>query len=244
MSARSVVLFYEDEYYDELHKLVKRLRKASGRGGELVLEPWSALGTGGFQRDLSRILRTPLKYPKAPPDLVICVGDADRPANLVKGALPSPDGPTARWVESFEADWKEALVKSARLTPKDAERVRTVVLRWNQESVLLSSPAALLAYARKHDREIEVRAMLAACHPSPLTLKDADFVDTYRHPDRCMDEIVRAIFKVRRYKKGRDNEDILRDHVLQEPERIAEIRTRCPDLVRLLEAIDPPAHSP
>lgn len=235
MSPRSVVVVYEDEYCEELHRLVKRLRKESGRGG--VLEPATATGTGGFQRDLPRILRTPLRFPKAPPDLVICVGDADTPANLVEGAPLPPGGATDRWVAEFEAHWRETLIKKARLSPADGERVRTIVLRWNQESVLVAAPAAIVDYARRYDREAPVRSLLAACDPSPLGLADAAFVDTYRHPGRCINDLMRAIFPARKYKKGRDNDDILRDHILPSPERVAEVRARCPDLVRLVDAI-------
>ena len=84
----SIVIAYEDDYHEELHLLVKALRRDRGLPG-LVLEGRPVRGTGNFVHEAPSLLRLPLKQTKLPPDRVVCLADADRPQNLVPGA-PSP----------------------------------------------------------------------------------------------------------------------------------------------------------
>lgn len=83
-----------------------------------------------------------------------------------------------------------------------------------------------------------MRAFLARCSPSPLELADEAFFAAYRDPQRCMDLVCRAIHD-RKYKKGRDDEDILNRYVLAAgaEARRAEILRRSPDLTRLLDLL-------
>lgn len=86
----SIVIAYEDDYHEELHLLVKALRRDRGLPG-MILEGRPVFGTGNFVHEAPRLLRTPLKQTKLPPDRVVCLGDADRPQNLLPGAQPAPD---------------------------------------------------------------------------------------------------------------------------------------------------------
>jgi hypothetical protein len=63
VSVRSIVIAYEDKYFEELHRLIKRLRVDHGLPG-LCLEPRSVQGTGGFINEVPKLLRTPLKQTK------------------------------------------------------------------------------------------------------------------------------------------------------------------------------------
>lgn len=239
-ASRSIVLAYEDQYCDALHLFLKRLRRDRGLPG-IVLEPWPVRGTGNFAREVPKILRLPLKQTRAPPDHVVCVGDADKPANLTSSAPPLPavqtDETLDAWILDLERTWHESLVRGAKLAATDSVRVRAVCLRWNKESLLIASPEALLDHAKKYGRSEPVSQWLATrCDPSPFELDDRKFTRTYRRPSVCMDDVVHQIAG-RKYKKGVDDEDILRHHIAEEQVRRAQVLRRSPDLERLLAAL-------
>lgn len=238
---KSIVIAYEDKYFNKLHDLVKRLRKDRGDVGH-VIEPRPIQGTGNFIREVPSLMRTPLAYPKHPPDLVVCLADADRPGNLVPNAPPAPMSKIAAeldaWVLNLEQAWRQHLAKQCNLDEKAAARLRTVCLRWNKESLLLSSPEALCDYAREYGCEAAVRATLAGCSPSPLELADGAFFAEYRDPEGCMHLVCKKIHD-RKYKKGIHDENILNKYVLAAgaDARRAEILRRSPDLARLLDVL-------
>lgn len=238
MTVRSIVIAYEDDYCKELHLLIKRLRVDGGQPG-LILESATVRGTGGFINEVPKLLRTPLKQTKQPPDRLVCLADADRPKNLSPEAPPAPDandGAVEQWVLELEKSWRALLVRGASLSDEAAARLRVCCLRWNKESLLVASPEALLDYATKHLRYEQVKALLEGCDPCPMTLADEDFVLRYRKPDGCMDRVLRVI-EDRKYKKGRDDDDLLRDQIAPHPPRRAELLRRCPDLRRLLREL-------
>ncbi len=239
LDQRAVVVAYEDQYCEELHRLVKRLRADQGLPG-LILEARSVRGDGGFVKEVRQLLRLPLKQTKRRPELVVCVADADRPKSLAPAASGAPAGDDRaaldRWVHEIEVAWRLRLTSEALLADEGAERLRTVCLRWSKESLLLASPAALIDYAGRHQRGGEVRELLEACAPRPTSLPDEAFLPSYRRPNACMDKIFHAV-EGRNYKKGRDDEDILRDQITPDELRRAEVLKRCPDLGRLLREI-------
>jgi hypothetical protein len=236
---RSIVIAYEDQYCDKLHLLIKALRRDRGQPG-LCLEARSVHGTGGFAKEVPRILRTLLKQTRRPPDRVVCLADADRPQNLTRDAPPIPGvgGRAAldAWVVALEAAWHKALLRDAPLQADAAAKLTVVCLRWSKESLLAASPEALLAYAEEQQRREQVTALLKRCEPCPTGVDDSDFVTTFRRPNECMDQVVREIAG-RKYKKGRDDEDILARHIKPSDARRAEVLRRCPDLERLLAAL-------
>lgn len=236
----STLIVYEDAYYDQIHGLVKALRKDLGRAGS-ILEGEPGRGTGQFENVLGPLLRKPLKQTRAGPDRVICVADADRPSNLAgTGAPPRPATATAgaldQWVLELERAWKTRLVATARLNADEQKRVEVICLRWSKESLLVACPDALLEYAAH--RAEEVRAVMAGCRPDPMDVDDPDFVAQYQSPGACMDAVLRAISgEERKYKKGRDDEDILRDAIRPRRDRRDQVLARCPDLKRLIDRI-------
>ncbi|WP_437683394.1 hypothetical protein [Sorangium sp. So ce131] len=236
---RSIVIAYEDKYCEELHRFIKRLRNDNGLPG-ICLESRSVQGTGGFINDVAKLLRTPLKQTKLPPDRLVCLADADRPQNLAPDApvAPSSDDNDAldRWVFELEKSWWDFLVREAHLHAESTARLRVICLRWNKESLLVASPDALVDYADKHKRRDQLQSLLDACNPRPTMLADADFILRYRKTDSCMDNVFQAI-ENRNYKKGRDDEDLLRDQISPNEARRAQVLKRCPDLERLLREL-------
>jgi hypothetical protein len=236
----STLIVYEDAYHEQVHGLVKALRRDLGRTGS-ILEGEPGRGTGQFENMLGPLLRKPLKQTRARPDRVICVADADRPANLAgPSAPPRPSSASSdaltRWVLDLEGAWKARLVVAARLVAEEQERVEVVCLRWSKESLLVACPDALLEYAAH--RAEEVRAVMAGCRPDPMDVDDPDFVALYQSPGACMDAVLRAMSgEQRKYKKGRDDEDILRDAIRPHRDRRDQVLARCPDLKRLVDRI-------
>jgi hypothetical protein len=233
---KSVLIAYEDQYFEALHGLVRALRRDRGLPG-ICLEPRSVRGTGGFVNEVPRLLRMSLKQTKLPPDRVVCVADADKPRNLVPGAAPLPAGgdrdAVERWVRELEMSFWDLLVREAHLPEAAAARLCVVCIRWSKESLLVASPDALLDYASRRDRRAPVGALLRGCVPCPTTLPDEELTLRYRTPGRCMDTVFSAIEGCR-YKKGRDDGDLLRAQIAPHQTRRAQVLSRCLDLGRLL----------
>jgi len=189
---KSIVLAYEDQYCEELHRLIRALRRDAGQPG-LVIEARAVRGTGNFAEEVSRLLRLPLPQTKRPPDRVVCIADSDSPQELAPAGTAAPVSGDARaldeWVIQFEESWKDFLVQRARLAAQDAARLFVVCLRWSKESLLVASPDALLDHADKHGRRSRVDALLNACEPRPESLPDEDFVLSYRRPQDCLDRV-------------------------------------------------------
>lgn len=237
----SIVIAYEDDYHKELHLLVKALRRDRGQS-PVILEDRTVRGTGNFVGEVPRFLRTPLKQTRRPPDRVVCLADADRPQNLVPNALPAPaetDGAALdEWVLAFEASWKDHLVRESKLSEEHASRLFVRSIRWSKESLLVACPEALLERAERNGGPREpVQALLDGCSPPPATLGAADFVVRYRKPVQCLDRVFQVINN-KRYKKGIDDDDLLRDHINPDTARRAEVLSRSPDLARLLDALE------
>ncbi|WP_437300233.1 hypothetical protein [Sorangium sp. So ce426] len=236
---RSIVIAYEDDYHEELHLLVKAMRRDRGLP-EMIVEGRPVRGTGNFVHEAPRLLRTPLKQTKLPPDRVVCLADADRPQNLVPGARPASAGGDGaalhQWVIAFEASWKDHLVRESALSEEKSSRLYVRCIRWNKESLLVACPDALLEHAE--GRREQVQALLDRCVPPPATLGAEEFAVQYRKPAECLDRVFQIISE-RRYKKGRDDEDLLRVRIRPGPARRAEVLSRCPDLGRLLDVLGP-----
>ena len=234
----SILIAYEDDYHEELHLLLKALRRDRGLAGLTLEGP--VRGTGNFVREAPRLLRTPLKQTKAPPDRVVCLADADRPSNLVPSAsLPAMTANRAaldEWVLDFEVRWREHLIHEGPLSAELAARLRVCAVRWSKESLLVACPDALLDHAGTARNQ--VAQLLAACSPPPATLAPADFVVEYRKPNTCLDSVFQTSLG-RKYKKGRDDEDLLRDQITRHADRRAAVLARCPDLERLLDLLVP-----
>lgn len=234
----TIVIAYEDTNCEQLHILIKGLRKDLG----LALHPLelrSVHGTGGYINEVPRLLRTPLKLshaPPAPPDRVICLADADRPGNLVPSESRPDQGALDEWIVAFEQRWLEHLVRRCPVAAHDRDRLRTICIRWSQESLFVAVPDILLRHAHKRDRGDQVQTLLDECIPAPQSLPDEDFSTHYRAPQQCMDRYFQTI-EGRKYKKGRDDEDLLRTYINPERANRSQVLKRCPDLARLLREL-------
>lgn len=210
----------------------------------MLQAPWSARGTGGFAQELRRRIDQVLPRgaeARSKVDRVVCVADADRPSNLVPGfrAAPAPGNEALleAWVRELESAWKAHLVKTAHLDASQSARVEVLCLRWSKESVLIAAHDALVAACEAPLRP-QVDELLAKCIPAdPRSTPDEGFTDRFRDPQRCVEQVLRAgkSEPYGRYKKGRDDEDILREKVT--PAHYEALLKRCPDLVRLLDLL-------
>lgn len=239
---RAIVLLYEDAYHAGLHRLVQALRRGTD-ARPTILEARSARGSGGFVSEVGPQLRAPLKQTRRPPDLVVCVADADRPTNLAPLAAGVPDDPSAldTWVRELERAWHASLVERARIDEGTAARLRTLVLRWNKESLLVACPDALVAYGERSSpgKGARVEALMAACIPAPRSIADAAYTLEYRDPARCIEQIARLVHD-RSYKKGLHDEDLLLNHVVAHELHRAQVLARVPDLQRLVALLSRP----
>lgn len=236
---RSIVVAYEDKYCEELHLLIKALRRDRQQPA-VILESRTVKGTGGFANEVRRLLRDRLKQTKQPPDRVVCVGDADRPRDLVPHGLEAPKGDDRQaihaWVLELERMWRQYLIENAHVGADDETRLRVACLRWSKESLLIASPDALRGYAARRRADSRLQALLEMCDPKPTELGDHAFMTSYRKPGKCLDDVFQTI-ENRGYKKGRDDEDLLREHITPNAQIRDQLLRRSPDLSRLLDEL-------
>ncbi|MBK8691127.1 MAG: hypothetical protein IPN17_02165 [Deltaproteobacteria bacterium] len=109
-------------------------------------------------------------------------------------------------------------------------------LLWNKESLLIACPDALEDFAGE-DRAA-VTTHLATCQPR-WRRDRRGVLDDVSKPARCLDAVLQ-VAQQRRYKKGRDDEDLLRDHIARVDARRQKLLARSPDLIRLIDLIDAP----
>ncbi|MCC6558938.1 MAG: hypothetical protein IT372_38920 [Polyangiaceae bacterium] len=189
-----VLVLWEDAYHGALDRCVRRALQHLG-GGAVELYFDDVRGNGGFAPYLASdwpIAATRgLPKSRGPIDHLLCVADADRAHQCCGGpAASTVAAPTQPWVEEANRRWTEALRTA---TAAGAERVWGRFLRWNQESLLIAL----------HDIDEAMRALgitvmrgvqtyLRGCDPSPLTIAPDRFVDAYRKPQRCFEELLKA----------------------------------------------------
>lgn len=239
---RSIVVIFEDEYCDDLFHLLKTIRtKDLAMPSVAIHGPMSAKGTGGFAAELNRVL--PLRFPRGPlpasaADIVICVADADRPANLIGKA--AADAIAKRepsmglsWVLELERLWLNDLQSKVR--PGSSPQLATCCLRWSKESLLIAGLTTLREYCDDHRRSL-FDDELTRCKPSnPQSITDESFVSTFRDPQGCIHRITMA-GRDKPYKKGIDDAALLNEIRRNDPERAC-VAARCPDIVRLAKMI-------
>jgi hypothetical protein len=226
---RAVLLVWEDQYYDKLNRLIRRVRLDMGGPPRLVLISESAQGNGNFARYVTQRLvrRSPTGQP--PPVFVIALADADRYATLVPRFQPPPDGrrDQARWSRQLRREWTTQLRQAAQAGGvAEPTRLFGLPLRWSRESVAIASLSALQEWAGT-----DIDPFLSKCKPDPRGLPSWDFAHTYRTPSNCLQSLAKTA-KKRPFKKGADAEDILAS-LIENPSQRQEVLTRVPEL-RLL----------
>lgn len=231
----AIRIVYEDSYYESLDKLVRRVRRDSTDAPDLLLECVSAQGAGGFLEEARKALRAPMQSTKQRPDAVVLIADGDQPKNLVPNAAKAPSNTSSEqlnsWATTLESQWKDSLVKNGL-----GGNLHTFVLCWSKESLLIAATNALLE--RAGTQANAVQEVFNACKPqSPLTVSDEMFTSTFTTPTDCLHSVFRAL-EQRNYKKGRDDEDLLRNHITPSAPHRSQVLQRCPDLLRLAELLN------
>jgi hypothetical protein len=226
---RTVLLVWEDQYYDKLNRLIRRARLDMGGPPHLVLTSESAQGNGNFARYVTQRLvrRSPTGQP--PPSFIVALADADRYETLVPGFQRPPDGrrEQARWSRKLRRAWTTLLRQVAQAGGvTQPTRLFGLPLRWSRESVAIASLLALQEWAG-----IDINPFLSRCKPDPRGLPAWDFAHTYRTPSNCLQSLAKDS-KRRSFKKGADAEDILATLIENDSHR-EEVLTRVPEL-RLL----------
>jgi hypothetical protein len=231
----SLQLVFEDRYCVTLQELVLALVNDQPEFADAPVAlppPFTALGTGGFAKELPKVLGQKLQHTMSPPTLVIAVADADRPTNLLATQRAAPGGTTAAddaWIDAFERDWLAHLCERTDIAPH-RDRLAVCIIRWSKESILSAATAALL-----RRKKGAARSVIDRCEPPLDPKRDKDFVTTYRRPDQCMDAVVQS-WSQRPYQKSREGDDLARE-IANMPEALDEVRRRSPDVVRLVNLI-------
>jgi hypothetical protein len=230
----SLQLVFEDRYCETFQQLVVALVNDQPEFADAPVElppPFTAGGTGGFARELPKVLGQKLQRTRSQPTMVIAVADADRPQNLLTKPRPAPIGASelTTWIAEFERDWLAHLRTDPQIAPH-SDRLAVCIIRWSKESVISAATSALL-----QRRKGAAQSVLDACTPRLDAIANDEFVSVYRRPDQCMDAVVQR-WLGRPYKKGREGSDLLGE-IARMPEARDEVRRRSPDVVRLVTLI-------
>jgi hypothetical protein len=241
-----ILIVWEDRYFDTLGPFVKRRVSAlapPGHAGFPQILFHTSYGAGGFSRYVAstwdNARATGLPRDKGPVDHLVCVVDGDRLHDHVKlvGRPPTDAANVPAWLATAEQAWQEHLHRLCDNAPKATVHGR--VLRWSKESLVLAG------YDRdsiKQTLGIDVHTAalkehLARCIPTPGTIKDAAFSDTFPRPLRCLkelDEAQRAPRASALVKNSPDFDDSLRALVQND---CATIAGRVPDIDRLAHLV-------
>jgi hypothetical protein len=189
-----VVVVWEDRYSAKLDLCVRRALRHLGLTTPALFFD-KVLGYGGFGSYVVRSWPVAVRhgFPKSggPIDHLVCVADADRAHECCDVDNPATiGGVTVAWIEGANDRWTRKLREVASVAP---DRVHGRFLRWNQESLLVAAhdvDQALTALGCRDRARIEKH--LRACSPSPLAIADSDFVDAFRRPERCFEEMLKA----------------------------------------------------
>lgn len=232
-----VLVLWEDAYHGALDRCVRRALQHMGGAPEIELYFDHVRGNGGFAPYLANdwpiAAVRGLPKSRGPIDHLVCVADADF-AHDCCAVSPghAATSPTLPWVEDANHRWTEGLRARAAV---GRGRVTGRFLRWNQESLLIALhdiDDALRALGITAMRGVQ--AYLRSCDPSPLTLSPEGFVDAYRRPQRCFDEMLKAA-GARPARKGTP----VRDDAIDAASRraIEKLCVRVPDLAALSSTI-------
>jgi hypothetical protein len=232
-----ILVCWEDRFHDKLDLCLRRVLRRGEHTGALAPELFfdDVRGHGNFEpyvkRDWPKAARHGLPKSGGRIDYLICVADADRAercCSIEPGRTAT--APTAEWMRRANEAWTSSLRNATSLEP---EKIFGWFLRWNQESLLIAAHDHEPALHKLGCRDLSpIKKYMRSCNPSPLDITDDLFVEHYRNPARCFDEMLRAA-KINPPKKG----SVPRDDVLDELSRSALDRlcARVPDLAALAE---------
>jgi hypothetical protein len=173
---------------------------------------------------------------QGPIDVLICVADADR-ASQCCPALENPERntPTNNWITEANEAWTEHLRTFTKHKPT---RIFGRFIRWNKESIVIScfDQEDVVAQLCLQEPSPDVLDhFLGNCNPDPRSNTDAEFVDTYRSPGRCLEGAMQELGHTNPNKNQQEVND-----ALSEFPRVpsASLLNRMPDFVQLAELIN------
>jgi hypothetical protein len=230
----NVLVCWEDRFHQELDRCLRRALRHTGLLSPPQLYSIDCGGNGGFVPYIKRTwaIAVTRGLPKTAGaiDYLVCVADADRASKCCD--IEPAEAITADWIGRANHAWTTKLRTAATMAP---ERISGQFLRWNQESLLIAA----------HDVEETLTALgcrnrslvtkhLQGCSPSPLQIADAAFVDHFRKPERCLEDMLKAA-GVSLPKKGTPP----RGDALEAASKhaIDRLCARVPDLAALADAI-------
>jgi len=233
VTARALVC-WEDRFHEKLDVCLRRTLRHLGLTSPALFFD-DCRGNGSFvpyiERDWPKMVHRGLVKSGGPIDYLICVADADRAQDCCSVELP-PQESSAAWVERANQSWTAVLRAAAPIAP---ERILGRFLRWNQESLLIA--AHDIENAMKHlgcrDQSALIKH-LRACNPSPFTTQDQLFVDHYRKPGKCLDDMLKGAGSAAPRKGAQPREDALEEASKQAIDRLS---ARVPDLAALADTI-------
>ena len=236
----NVLVVWEDRFHAKLDLCLKRTLRHLGVPPPVLCFD-KVLGYGGFKSYVEAswpeaahrgLVRTSNRS-GGPIHHLVCVADADRAHECC--AVDNPTtvaGSTAAWLAEANERWTAKLRATATTAP---ERIHGRFLRWSQESLLIAAHDVDQALAPLGCRDLgRVRKHLQACSPSPLSTPDAEFADSFRKPERCLEDMLKAA-GASIPKKGAVSRDDAIDAA--STHAIAKLCARVPDLAMLAHLV-------
>ena len=246
--SRRVLVLWEDKYFDEWDKLLKRaVRHLDGR--PIVIEKDTARCNTGYAEYLKLTWPTArgVGLPRSGPvDYLLCVADADGTRAICDEVDPAPavDSPATafdEWCRKVNEGWTQQL---RRTTDLDPDRVFGRVFRWSKESVLTACHDEqfkdVWAKIGKVD-PTKLKGFLQECKPGPpATIEDVDLVNQMRKPQDC----IRSGFEAVGVEWHGKNDIKVREAIDRASrEHIDVLCRRLPDLAELAKTVIELAHS-
>lgn len=193
-----ILVVWEDRFSTKLDLCLKRALRHLGLSSPALFFD-KVLGYGGFGSYVAESWPEAVRHGLAlaanksggPIDHLVCVADADRAHECCSVDNPSGvSGPTSAWIDGANERWTQKLRETATAAP---DRVHGRFLRWSQESLLIAAhdvdPSLAALGCRDRAR---VEKHLRACSPSPFAITDGEFADTFRRPERCLEDMLKA----------------------------------------------------
>ncbi len=236
----NVLVVWEDRFHAKLNLCLKRALRHLGVPPPVLFFN-KVLGYGGFKSYVEAswpeaanrgLVRTSNRS-GGPIHHLVCVADADRAHECCDVDNPTKvAGTTSAWLAQGNERWTAKLRATATTAP---ERIHGRFLRWSQESLLIAAHDVDPALASLGCRNAGlVRKHLQTCIPSPLTTPDADFADSFRKPERCLEDMLKAAGTSIPKKGAVSREDAID---AASTHAIAKLCARVPDLAALAHAL-------
>lgn len=234
-----ILVLWEDKSYRMADRCLRRTLRSLLDAGTQPPELFhdTVHGNGGFEpllkRDWPIAMQKGLSNRSGPIEQLICIADADRASSICSiESPPSFPQSTDDWVARANHSWTTKLRSNAPLAP---ERIHGHFLRWSLESLLIAlhDVDSVLSKLACHNREGLTR-YLASCEPRPTKVVDKEFVERFRKPQKCLDNMQDAAGATRAGKGS-----VPRDDALDEGSRVAldRIKERVPDRVTIAQFV-------